>query len=240
MIKFFSRIRQRLLQENRFSKYFLYALGEIFLVVIGIVIALQINTWNENRKAALFEKEILSQINQNLIQDRKNLVHITKWNEKALAASVKLINDTLRTKQMDSVPYWLGNVVHFSRFQPLTNSYEALKSSGIHTVKDPELRKSLGIYYDDQANHIVKALGDIEYTFYHQWLPLMESHATNFEFQKILEVEDIEKLFDETNVWRILMMNRDNITAAIERLKFTIATVDRTLALMPKSLQANK
>mgnify|MGYP001591841413 CR=1 FL=1 len=50
MIKFFRRIRQGLLSENKFSKYLLYAIGEIILVVIGILIALQINNWNEKRK----------------------------------------------------------------------------------------------------------------------------------------------------------------------------------------------
>ena len=50
MIKFFRKIRQRLLTENKFSKYLLYAIGEIILVVIGILIALQINNWNEGRK----------------------------------------------------------------------------------------------------------------------------------------------------------------------------------------------
>ena len=47
MIKFFRQIRQRLLMENKTSKYFKYAIGEIVLVVIGILIALQINNWNE-------------------------------------------------------------------------------------------------------------------------------------------------------------------------------------------------
>ena len=48
MIKFFRKVRQKLLKENRFNKYVLYAIGEIVLVVIGILIALQINNWNEN------------------------------------------------------------------------------------------------------------------------------------------------------------------------------------------------
>lgn len=56
MIKFFRRIRQRLLQENQFSKYLLYAIGEIILVVIGILIALQVNNWNESRKNAIVRK----------------------------------------------------------------------------------------------------------------------------------------------------------------------------------------
>jgi len=49
MIKFFRKIRQNLLMENKTSKYFKYAIGEILLVVIGILIALQINNWNEKR-----------------------------------------------------------------------------------------------------------------------------------------------------------------------------------------------
>jgi sensor domain CHASE-containing protein len=49
MLRFFRQIRQRLLTDNKFSKYLLYAVGEILLVVIGILIALQINNWNEER-----------------------------------------------------------------------------------------------------------------------------------------------------------------------------------------------
>ena len=61
MIKFFRKIRQRLLTENKFSKYLLYAFGEILLVVIGILIALQINNWNEEVKAHAIELDILNE-----------------------------------------------------------------------------------------------------------------------------------------------------------------------------------
>ena len=50
MLKFFRSIRRQLLNENKTGKYFRYAIGEILLVVIGILIALQINNWNEGRK----------------------------------------------------------------------------------------------------------------------------------------------------------------------------------------------
>jgi hypothetical protein len=59
MIKFFRRIRQKLLEQNRFSKYMFYATGEILLVVIGILIALQVNTWNEKRKQEILEIQYL-------------------------------------------------------------------------------------------------------------------------------------------------------------------------------------
>ena len=59
MLRFFRKIRQQLLSENSFSKYLLYAAGEILLVVIGILIAMQINNWNETRKDAIKEKKVL-------------------------------------------------------------------------------------------------------------------------------------------------------------------------------------
>ncbi|MEH6514666.1 MAG: DUF6090 family protein, partial [Maribacter arcticus] len=65
MFKYFSKFRKTLLIENKFFKYFKYALGEILLVVIGILIALSINNWNENRKT----QNQLSIILGNLIED---------------------------------------------------------------------------------------------------------------------------------------------------------------------------
>jgi len=68
MIKFFRKIRQKLLTENKFSKYLLYAIGEIILVVIGILIALQINNWNEEAK----EKRVANSYIQSLRTDFAN------------------------------------------------------------------------------------------------------------------------------------------------------------------------
>lgn len=61
MIKFFRRIRQKLLSENRISKYLIYAIGEIVLVVIGILLALQINNRNEENKS--IERQIDAELN---------------------------------------------------------------------------------------------------------------------------------------------------------------------------------
>jgi sensor domain CHASE-containing protein len=69
MIKFFRKIRQKMLTENKFSKYLLYAVGEIILVVIGILIALQINNWNEKEKLKAEEVKFLKNFKQSLISD---------------------------------------------------------------------------------------------------------------------------------------------------------------------------
>jgi len=70
MIKFFRNIRQRLLTENlsmeRAGRYLLYAIGEIILVVIGILIALQVNNWNEYKKDRAIERKLLIELTDNL------------------------------------------------------------------------------------------------------------------------------------------------------------------------------
>ncbi|MGB5172131.1 MAG: DUF6090 family protein [Eudoraea sp.] len=73
MIKFFRRIRQQLLKENNLSKYLLYAIGEIVLVVIGILIALQINNWNQENKESLVEKQRYQNILNDLVSDEANI-----------------------------------------------------------------------------------------------------------------------------------------------------------------------
>ena len=71
MIKFFRKIRQKLLSENKFSKYIIYAIGEIILVVIGILIALQINNWNENKKLESKRQDYYIQLLEDLGKDKE-------------------------------------------------------------------------------------------------------------------------------------------------------------------------
>jgi lipopolysaccharide/colanic/teichoic acid biosynthesis glycosyltransferase len=75
MIKFFRKIRQNMLSEGKSLKYLKYAIGEIVLVVIGILIALQINNWNESRKNGTKEKEYLEGIKTDLEIDVKYIDH---------------------------------------------------------------------------------------------------------------------------------------------------------------------
>ena len=73
MIKFFRKIRQSLITENKPGKYLKYALGEIILVVIGILIALQINNWNEQRKIENKGKEYIHEIYKELKIELSNI-----------------------------------------------------------------------------------------------------------------------------------------------------------------------
>lgn len=96
MIKFFRHIRKSLLMENKVSKYILYVFGEIVLVVIGILIALQINNNNQAKKDRTFELKMLTEISKSLESDisylRNHLIgYRTKQGEKSVAYFKRLL-----------------------------------------------------------------------------------------------------------------------------------------------------
>ncbi len=104
MIKLFRSIRQNLLNEGKTSKYLKYAIGEIVLVVIGILIALQVNNWNENQKKAKIKQSYIKNLITDITKDTIQLNDRLKLNHEYLASidsSFAVINDPtlkIRTK----------------------------------------------------------------------------------------------------------------------------------------------
>lgn len=132
MIKFFRRIRHKLLVKNKYSQYLLYAVGEIVLVVIGILIALQINNWNELRKERVQERKFLYSLKADLLVDLESLDAIMVER----ASKVNCSNMLMHPQQMDSpqqirtVDSLIWRVMGWMRFVPRTNTMEELISSG--------------------------------------------------------------------------------------------------------------
>ncbi|MDG1527624.1 MAG: DUF6090 family protein [Polaribacter sp.] len=113
MIKFFRHIRKSLLMKNNTSKYFKYAIGEIVLVVIGILIALSINNWNQNRldkiKSEEYHQRIvedLDQFNTILYKESKRALQVNKY----LHATVQILKGKeLTKKNKDTLDFALNN-----------------------------------------------------------------------------------------------------------------------------------
>ncbi|WP_445386481.1 DUF6090 family protein [Robiginitalea sp. IMCC44478] len=146
MFRFFRQLRQKFLAENRFSRYFLYAVGEILLVVIGILIALQVNNWNEGRKDRVLEKEVLFALKQTLENDVTILEDRVNYFNGALESG-EIIMEVLESK----LPYNDSLGVHFSRAVNgyggadviSTVGYEALKSSGFSLILNKVLKNDI-------------------------------------------------------------------------------------------------
>lgn len=146
MLKFFRRIRQSLLAENKFRKYLLYALGEILLVVIGILIALQINNWNEERKEQKLGVVVLHDIQDNILRNNvliQEAIHtIDSINFSANAIRIYLISDD----RPDSEFYdHIGEAVRSGTFLFRLNSdgYESLKSTGFAILGNEKLKDQI-------------------------------------------------------------------------------------------------
>ena len=173
MTRFFRLIRQKLLSQNKFSKYLVYAVGEIFLVVIGILIALQINNWNEHKKARAFEIFTLKEVRNNLINDSIQIHDILT---KRLIVDQTLQN--LSTADLSSISAEqlakdVAILWDFDRFFPNRNGYEALKSRGFQ-ISNPELRSALGKYYENDLVKVSASIYDLEIAFEKKFTPLIQ------------------------------------------------------------------
>ena len=149
MIKFFRKIRQNLLTENKFSKYLLYAIGEIILVVIGILIALNINNWNENQKQLKLEKEILGEVKIGLESDYKNISTVIK-DHLNFINSQNIIIDWIESKKEynDSLITYFKHTVWTTWFLPKDAQFESLKQFGIRNISNNELSDQITKLYD--------------------------------------------------------------------------------------------
>ncbi len=151
MIKFFRKIRQRILSENKFSKYLLYAIGEIILVVIGILIALQINTWNQNRlekiKSQAYYQRIIEDLDL-MMASMNNEITRSKKVEQHIVSALKTIESGQLTKDnKDSLDFTLKNYYRFVPIDADLKSIEELKSSGQYgLIQNKDLRKSIDNY----------------------------------------------------------------------------------------------
>lgn len=145
MLKFFRRIRQKLIVEGQLSRYLLYAIGEILLVMIGILLALQVNNWNEYRKESIKEREILMALADNLEINVQTLeADIETLYE--LSESSKIIVSVLDNR----LPYTDSLDIHFhhSRIPKYElflsqSGYEQFKNAGFKIIRNDRVKNEV-------------------------------------------------------------------------------------------------
>jgi hypothetical protein len=164
MIKLFRNIRRKLLSEGKTTKYFKYAIGEIVLVVIGILIALQINNWNESQKQLKQEYKILVSLEADFIKSKERLSQALYMQNNVILKGSKLIkmyegkiprpaNDTI----MNYIAY---GAYAWYREELLTGAYDAYINSGnSELIRSDNLPKLMAEYFsilesgfEDQEN----------------------------------------------------------------------------------------
>ena len=176
MIKFFRKIRYNLMEKNKTAKYLKYAIGEIVLVVIGILIALQINNWNENSKAKSELKSDLSELKSELESDLTRLDSVlTQINSIDEQGNYLLEYLAQKPTAIDSskVQKAITSVTFLARFGKSNTAYESLVNNGnFHLVENKNLKEKLGFFHNTS---------DWNETYHNG--PLMESYN---EYIKII------------------------------------------------------
>lgn len=157
MIKFFRRIRQRLLSESKFSKYLLYAVGEIVLVVIGILIALFLNNWNTDQKNRDKELDLLVEMRQNLDADLSDCRYNIGFCERLfLGCSAVLKHLEERSPYHDSLRVHYGNLYGSTLLTPNTSAYDHLQGMGFDLIENDSLRRSITKLYSERYPYLSK------------------------------------------------------------------------------------
>ncbi|MFD2586661.1 DUF6090 family protein [Croceitalea marina] len=157
MINFFRKIRQNLLSQNKFSKYLLYAFGEILLVVIGILIALQINNWNEHKKQKVQEITLLKQLKSDLVENQREIEELKERIEINRSAMDTVVVK-LRKKEYNPTFDLLVTLIHRKSYFNNANSGYRLIGNGLAPIlsNDSILNGVLQLYEKDFANIITR------------------------------------------------------------------------------------
>ena len=149
MIQFFRRIRQNLLSEGKTGRYLKYAIGEIILVVIGILIALSINNWNEGRKDNVRERAILMQLEEEYSANLKQLETKMQMRSSVITSGLSLLKymNTPKIVPRDSVLLHLSLINNDATFDPIQN--DLISSGNIRLIHNKRLRSLLSNWSSD-------------------------------------------------------------------------------------------
>lgn len=146
MIRFISHIRKKLLAENKFSKYLFYVISEIFIVIIGILLALQVDNWNEKRLNRIEARVSLTNTRQQLMDDYKNIKGQIAYNSRYTGQFLyarELIRGNERSLK-DSLSAIACKLIDYSDFDRKGDVYQTLVNSGeIKLLESEEIKQGL-------------------------------------------------------------------------------------------------
>ncbi len=203
MIKFFRKIRQKTLTENKFSKYLIYAIGEIVLVVLGILIALSINNQNESRKnqdlVSIYKTELINDLLLDVNHFKFHLSHAKEEN-RTIDSIRTILNrpnanaDTLNNIIRQSLTFFKREnwIMIATTEYPLVsdNTFQSLQSSGQITLLDNELQEEIVSFYGYtkkctfMIQEIISNKNEV-YFDYINGIPAMQSKGMNIANQSL-------------------------------------------------------
>ena len=185
MIKFFRKIRQQMLAESKFTQYLIYAVGEIVLVVVGIMIALSINNASEVDKLRQKEITLLTEMQQNLTIDLLDLEYNAKGNALRIRANEMVLSALKnRTPMNDSLKFFYAGVFGNFQFSENTGAWATLQSVGLDLISNDSLRNAISHLYTVRYEYLENVEKGVDDNY--QW---------NVMYPQILEQVNMDELW---------------------------------------------
>jgi hypothetical protein len=232
------------MEKNKTGKYLKYAIGEIVLVVIGILIALSINNWNEERKSIQKGREILVDVRENIVFNTIIFQKDIETTRKVVNSIDIILNNITVTKiyndslgrHLRFASYW-----EFSRWK--SSGYEALVSRGVDIIQSKELQESIIDLYEISYTEIAENTRLTEgnwHTMLPYWLELIyrdsgdfngvdQHNAKPFDYQEIVESKMFRSFLTFNRSQRLVDIQLRN--SAIKKNKELIELIDKDLLL---------
>lgn len=221
MIPFFRKIRLGFLTDNKFSKYLMYAIGEIVLVVIGIVIALQINTWNEERKAKREEGNFFENVLLDLEKDDEKLAYYQKFHSQRIVyldTLLTYVRNPGRTMGIEKFGMYVEPLFYSVNPTNYATTFEAAKTMGtFNNFRETEVLKDLSQYYADFVlieQSLISITRFVENRFEPLMYTLPEGYMTETTGDLVINEEDLQAFYNKV----ASIKDYRNITADYERI----------------------
>ena len=155
-MRIFNKLRLNAIQFTRIRKYLIYAIGEILLISIGILIALNLNIWNQNQKAKAVEINTLKEIHLGLSDDLKDLqVSLGFYRNCKNSSDILISHLNNMLPYNDTLDSHFGKIGLFAVLSVRTGPFETLKSRGMETITNDSLRLKIANLYDSYYKTIV-------------------------------------------------------------------------------------
>jgi len=206
MIHLFRKIRQNLLSENKTGEYLKYAVGEIFLVVVGILIALAINNWNDDRINTGKQQDYLNGLKNDLEKQIISFNASIEFYDFLIRTGESILEDFSLTGNISAIAdinKKLSYLMFTQKYPEITTTFNELNSTGqFNLIKDKTLRSQIIKYYQNSKNHEETVTVNLEHVIYTQIFPIIKSTVIirpedfNIQNEKIHLVDHLKTAFE--------------------------------------------
>lgn len=232
MIRFFQKLKQKFSHENRLEKYLLYALGEVILIIFGILIALEIDNWNNHTNEIEALVRSYEQIEQSLEVDLANINEVIDYHTGA-SRSAKEARSHLKAGKQWSVELseWITDADNLKIFTPQSSTFDALKQNGIELVENIWLKDQLIRVYEELLEDHKRRESIIEYIRNHYYNVWETQNLDRENDQLHYVIRDYNAVLNDYEY-------HGNLLTLVSRHRALIKTA-RELAIEIKSLKAH-